>query len=71
MTDRKSICCCYCKNVVDNWGNFVECKLLQKGLDHTFVDWYYWHGTAPDNCPLKREGNNAENNEGVNIDGDD
>lgn len=46
--------CRTCPHTVDNFGNFVECKLLQTGLDHVFVDWYYWNDEIPDECPLKK-----------------
>lgn len=49
------ISCYGCENLVDSFGNFVECIKL-----HRFVDWYYWHGsTAPDDCP-KKEVNNDD-----------
>ena len=53
MKERnKIISCTTCSHVIDNFGNFVECKLLQDGLNHTFVDWYYWNNEHPDKCPL-------------------
>ena len=42
--------CRVCENIVDQFGNFVMCKLLNR-----FVDWEYWNGKCADDCPLKCE----------------
>lgn len=48
----KKIECRTCQFTKDNYGDFLECMKLQKGLNHAFVDWYYWRGGCPENCPL-------------------
>ena len=42
--------CSTCEYLVDQFGNYVMCKLLLR-----FVDYEYWHGKCPDDCPLDRE----------------
>ena len=42
---------CYnCKDLKDQFSNFVFCPFLKH-----FVDWEYWNGTCPKNCPKKGE----------------
>ena len=47
-----SATCYSCQHTINVFGNQVECKLMQKGLDHVFVDWYYWNHQRPKECPL-------------------
>ena len=54
MAKNDTISCTTCPHVFDEFGNFVECKLLQDGLNHVFVDWFYWNNKSPDNCPLRK-----------------
>ena len=49
MSDKLKPCCTYCEHTASFAGNYTECVLL-----HAFVDWYYWHSEAPDECPLER-----------------
>ena len=35
-----------CKVLKDQFGNFVFCPFLKR-----FVDWEYWNGTCPEDCP--------------------
>lgn len=42
--------CRTCEHLVDQFGNYVMCKLLRR-----FVDYEYWNGKCPDDCPLERE----------------
>ena len=41
--------CSTCEHLVDQFGNYVMCKLLRR-----FVDYEYWNGECPDDCPLER-----------------
>lgn len=47
--------CRTCKNTADFAGNYVECVML-----HKFVDWWYWRGICPDDCPLREEKQEGE-----------
>lgn len=42
--------CNNCKDLKDQFGNFVFCPFLKR-----FVDWEYWNGTCPEDCPKKEE----------------
>ncbi len=38
--------CSTCENLKNQFGNYVFYPLLKR-----FVDWEYWNGTCPKDCP--------------------
>ena len=44
--DNMNIECNNCKDLKDQFGNFVFYPFLKR-----FVDWEYWNGTCPKDCP--------------------
>ena len=58
MKGEKTMECCICKDLKDQFGNFVFCPFLRR-----FVDWEYWHGTCPEDCPKKSIEKESKDNE--------
>lgn len=51
--EKKSMECYNCKQLVDTFGNYAQCGEAAKNGTCMFVDWWYWNGGSPDQCPLK------------------
>ena len=52
---KKKPTCYECKHLIDTFGNYAECGLSAAKGTHIFIDYYYWGGGSPDECPLLGE----------------